>query len=122
VHGVLDLDFKTHGVELFKACASIQLIETLKQSFEILDFRSGSRVFDVSAYAGGLFGETGCFMRALLGTGCPEARPIRVLAFDKTPQSNWNLGWHQGRVVALKDQRDVPGIVNWTIVPERMAR
>jgi hypothetical protein len=107
--------FKTDGVELFKVCASSQLIEELKLSFDKLDFRSGSRTFDVSQFADQLFGQRGCFTPVLAGLELPKARPVRVLAFDKTPLSNWNLGWHQDRVVALKERQDVPGFVNWTI-------
>jgi hypothetical protein len=40
---------------------------------------------------------------------------VRILAFDKTPGNNWNLGWHQDRVIAVKQRRDVEGFKNWTI-------
>jgi hypothetical protein len=43
------------------------------------------------------------------------AHPIRALFFDKSPQRNWSLGWHQDRVVALDQRRDVPGYTNWTL-------
>ena len=44
-----------------------------------------------------------------------SARPVRVLAFDKTPASNWNLGWHQDRVIAVKERGDIPGFGTWTL-------
>jgi ectoine hydroxylase-related dioxygenase (phytanoyl-CoA dioxygenase family) len=43
------------------------------------------------------------------------ARPVRVLAFDKTPDANWHLPWHQDRVIAVKERADVPGFGNWTV-------
>jgi hypothetical protein len=32
----------------------------------------------------------------------PGARPIRVVAFNKTGANNWTLPWHQDRVIALR--------------------
>ncbi|RYG27419.1 MAG: phytanoyl-CoA dioxygenase, partial [Burkholderiales bacterium] len=45
-------------------------------------------------------------------SGC--ARPVRALLFDKSPATNWALGWHQDRVIAVQSRRDVPGFGPWT--------
>ncbi len=45
----------------------------------------------------------------------PGARPVRVIAFNKTEANNWTLPWHQDRVVALKHRAETPGFTNWTI-------
>ena len=37
----------------------------------------------------------------------PNARPVRVIAFNKTEGNNWTLPWHQDRVVALRE-RGIP--------------
>lgn len=44
----------------------------------------------------------------------PNAKPVRVVAFDKTPQQNWGVPWHQDRVIAVKARHDVPGYHNWS--------
>ena len=44
----------------------------------------------------------------------PGARPVRVIAFNKTETNNWTLPWHQDRVVALRARVDMPGFANWT--------
>lgn len=44
----------------------------------------------------------------------PNARPVRVIAFNKTEAHNWTLPWHQDRVVALKQRVETPGFTNWT--------
>jgi hypothetical protein len=44
----------------------------------------------------------------------PGARPVRVVAFNKTEINNWTLPWHQDRVVALRDRVETPGFINWT--------
>jgi ectoine hydroxylase-related dioxygenase (phytanoyl-CoA dioxygenase family) len=42
------------------------------------------------------------------------AKPVRLVAFDKSAETNWGLPWHQDRVVALDDGVEVPGFSNWT--------
>ena len=44
----------------------------------------------------------------------PGARPVRVVAFNKTKENNWTLPWHQDRVVALRERVETPGFDNWT--------
>ena len=44
----------------------------------------------------------------------PEARPVRVIAFNKSKANNWTLPWHQDRVVALRERVEMPGFGNWT--------
>ncbi len=44
----------------------------------------------------------------------PAAQPIRVVSFDKTASDNWQLGWHQDRVVALRERVETEGFTNWT--------
>lgn len=53
-------------------------------------------------------------MTALAQTLLPGARPVRLIAFDKSEVNNWALPWHQDRVVALRECVDVPGFANWT--------
>lgn len=42
------------------------------------------------------------------------ARAVRVVAFDKSDALNWSLGWHQDRVIPLRDRQDVPGFSAWS--------
>ncbi|WP_045995596.1 phytanoyl-CoA dioxygenase family protein [Loktanella sp. S4079] len=44
----------------------------------------------------------------------PKMEPVRALAFDKTPQSNWVLPWHQDRVIAVSHRHDINGYTSWT--------
>jgi Phytanoyl-CoA dioxygenase (PhyH) len=43
------------------------------------------------------------------------SRPVRAILFNKTPNRNWSLGWHQDRTICVKDRRDVPGFEPWTV-------
>jgi hypothetical protein len=44
----------------------------------------------------------------------PAARPVRAVLFDKTPATNWALGWHQDRTIAVRERHDVPGYGPWS--------
>lgn len=44
----------------------------------------------------------------------PSARIVRLTLFNKSPDHNWSLPWHQDRVIAVKDRHEVPGFINWT--------
>lgn len=42
------------------------------------------------------------------------ARPVRAILFDKTASANWSLAWHQDRVVAVCERKEVEGFGPWT--------
>lgn len=50
--------------------------------------------------------------RAVLGDG---ARPVKAILFDKQPEANWRVEWHQDLTVALAEQRETAGFSNWTV-------
>lgn len=44
----------------------------------------------------------------------PHAFLVRVVFFDKTPEANWALFWHQDLSIAVKARHDVDGFGPWT--------
>jgi hypothetical protein len=44
-----------------------------------------------------------------------RARPVRAILFDKSPATNWALGWHQDRTIAVRRRIEAPGFGPWTI-------
>ncbi|QDT56438.1 Phytanoyl-CoA dioxygenase (PhyH) [Caulifigura coniformis] len=49
-------------------------------------------------------------IRPLLGR---EARLVRSLLLDKTPDNNWGVPWHRDLNIAVKNKGDVPGFNGW---------
>ncbi len=43
-----------------------------------------------------------------------NAIAVRGLLFDKTPEANWNVVWHQDRTIAVKERKEVDGFGAWT--------
>jgi hypothetical protein len=57
--------------------------------------------------------------RRILGLVRPhvpgEPRAVRAIYFDKTPDKNWLVSWHQDLTVAIASRVDVPGFGLWSI-------
>jgi ectoine hydroxylase-related dioxygenase (phytanoyl-CoA dioxygenase family) len=51
------------------------------------------------------------FVTPILGAG---AFAVRAIYFDKTPDANWSLWWHQDNVISVKERKEVPGFVGWS--------
>jgi len=49
---------------------------------------------------------------AILGTG---AQPVRAILFDKSEETNWSVGWHQDRTIAVRKRAEEPGFDHWTM-------
>lgn len=47
--------------------------------------------------------------------GIPGLVAVKATLFDKTPQSNWRVQWHQDRMIAVKERRDVEGFGPWAV-------
>jgi hypothetical protein len=44
-----------------------------------------------------------------------QAFPFRATLFDKSPNSNWLVVWHQDTALPLQERRDVPGWGPWSV-------
>lgn len=55
-------------------------------------------------------GELHQFVAPVLGE---EAFATRAVFFDKVPDANWTLGWHQDSVISVAERKPVPGFSAW---------
>jgi ectoine hydroxylase-related dioxygenase (phytanoyl-CoA dioxygenase family) len=44
----------------------------------------------------------------------PNSFPFRATLFEKTPESNWRVTWHQDKALPITERRDVDGWGPWT--------
>jgi hypothetical protein len=52
---------------------------------------------------------------ALLRPHLPcEPVPVRAIYFDKTPETNWGVAWHQDLTIALRNRAEHPGFGPWS--------
>lgn len=45
----------------------------------------------------------------------PKAVVVRGLLFDKSPEANWKVAWHQDLTIAVRERIEVPGFSSWSI-------
>lgn len=76
--------------------------------------RAGVRLYGRAAL-GPLLSATGQIGRIAADVLGPAARPVRAILFDKSAATNWALGWHQDRTIAVKARHDLPGYGPWSI-------
>ncbi len=58
-----------------------------------------------------IHGLVGQIAKSVLGA---QAKPVRAILFDKTPLTNWTLGWHQDRTIAVQRRAEVTGYGPWS--------
>ena len=51
------------------------------------------------------------FVTPILG---PGAFAVRAIFFDKVPDANWSLFWHQDKVIAVRQRLETPGFSAWS--------
>ena len=52
----------------------------------------------------------------LVGTYLPaQAHPVRAIYFDKSPEANWHVAWHQDLTIAVEQRVDLPGYGPWSV-------
>ena len=45
----------------------------------------------------------------------PEIFPVRAIFFDKTPEANWKIPWHQDVTIAVKGRKECEGYGPWSV-------
>ena len=56
--------------------------------------------------------EVSNLVRAILG---PHFQLVRSILFDKIPEANWKVAWHQDLTIAVEEKRDVTGYGPWSV-------
>lgn len=50
--------------------------------------------------------------RSILGS---RAKPTKLTIFDKTPDANWRVPWHQDLTITVEKRCDIPGYGPWSV-------
>jgi hypothetical protein len=108
---VLQLD--RDGAQIVGAALSPREVQSILAALAALDDgRAGTRLTCLTELQSwlGADGMVGQIAAHWLGT---SAKPVRAILFDKNPDRNWALGWHQDRTIAVSQRAEVPGFINW---------
>ncbi len=106
VPGVLDPD---RVEKLRRAIAAIPEGEEVRKKRSVYGVRNllevSPEVRQLAASA-----EIHQFVSPILGEA---AFATRAVFFDKVPDANWTLGWHQDSVISVAERKEVPGFSAW---------
>lgn len=115
---VKQMSFHTNGFEIRRNFISKSNIEAIKNevknSHEI-DIKHGIRSADKKINSIKTLANSKELINladSILGS-TPSI--VRVIFFDKTPDKNWLVAWHQDKTVVLNKKLDIEGWENWTI-------
>ena len=76
--------------------------------------RPGLRAFSPPPQVERLVGAGGSLANLASRLMGAETRAVRILHFDKTPNVNWAVPWHQDRTIAVANRIEVPGFAPWS--------
>jgi hypothetical protein len=111
--GLIDLRLDSDGAQLF-AGAGDAMLATLREWYAGAQKAPGTRITRLEALAPFLTGNGPVAQLVAKALG-PRVRPVRAIAFNKSPGSNWSLGWHQDRTINVARRADVEGFGPWTV-------
>ncbi len=103
------------GAELFAGVLSEVILADLDVALaDAPRDRVGVRLFGLPFLHAilGVDGAIGMLAARLLRAEC---RPVRAVLFDKSPATNWALGWHQDRTIVVQEKCELPGYAVWSV-------
>lgn len=107
-------DFAASGAQLFKGALK-QCLDTLDAALAtVRQSEAGLRLHGIEALRP-LLSPDGCIGAVAASILGASAKPVRAILFNKSPETNWSLAWHQDRTICVKDRRETPGFGPWTI-------
>ena len=107
------MNFETGGYTLFPSVIDESTLDDLRVEFTRLHSEGTAGVRNVLARSPMIAALAGS---ASITSLLPAAglKPVRSLLFDKTPQANWPVAWHQDRTITVRERHDVEGYGPWT--------
>ena len=108
------LTIEHHGAALYRGAASsiLAALETMVGGLPAN--QAGLRLHGITGLEQ-LLGLSGPLGRLAAKRQGPGTRPVRAILFDKSVTTNWALGWHQDRTIAVRERHDVAGFGPWSV-------
>lgn len=112
------MQLNQHGVEIKRNYISTSIIEAIKSEISASNeehpkhgirsadkkFKTINQLANSSEFIG--------LAESLLGS---KPSIVRVIFFDKTPDKNWLVSWHQDKTIALNKKLEVKGWGPWSV-------
>lgn len=103
------------GVTVRKRVLTEAAVVSLRPHFDAVAAHGpGARSFDLPRDIQAVIGEHGPMGTLAASLVVRSVWPVRILFFDKTPESNWGVPWHQDRTIAVRARHEIDGYGPWT--------
>jgi ectoine hydroxylase-related dioxygenase (phytanoyl-CoA dioxygenase family) len=89
-------------------------VEALRESLQTLKVAPGHRRLMHRVPAVGALALSAKILDLVAMAFGDGAFPVRSIFFDKTPEANWLVPWHQDLTIAVSQQMDIPGYGPWS--------
>lgn len=107
--------FEDDGAQHIPDALSTPILVTIEAALANLPpDQPGLRLASLPALAH-ILSATGAVGRHAAAIQGPATKPVRAILFDKSAATNWSLGWHQDRTIAVAARIDAPGFGPWTL-------
>ena len=112
------MDIHTDGIEIKRNFVSNSVIKSIKNEVsksKEADLKSGIREADKKFKSIKTLSNSDQFINlasSILGSK-PEI--VRVIFYDKTPDKNWLVTWHQDKTIALNSKEETEGWGVWSL-------
>ncbi len=112
------MNIHEHGIEIIRGIVPISTISALKKQIDSSQEeypRYGIRNAEKKFHEIHNLANSEAFIS--LATSVLGSSPdiVRVIYFDKTPDKNWLVPWHQDKTVALNVKKEIEGWGPWSI-------
>ncbi len=112
----MDYNLQQHGFSLIPGVLSTTEIAELRLETAQIDspLRGGARnLLAQSALINSFVRKTS--LKQIADTALKgNAFPVRALFFDKVPDANWKVPWHQDITIAVRERINTPGFSGWS--------
>lgn len=111
----MDDELEQHGYCLVPQCVATEELTSLEAALATAPLAGAGRR-NLLAESPAVCEFAATELAALLRpVGTNDFFPVRALLFDKTPQTNWNVSWHQDLSIAVADRIGAEGFAGWSL-------
>ena len=110
----LNDDFATFGARHFKGALLQDLVNMEAALANVPHDEAGVRLQGIEALRP-LLSSRGCLGAIAASVLGESVKPVRAILFNKSPETNWSLTWHQDRTICVKERLEVRGFGPWTV-------